>query len=312
MSKTGLLLQRIVIIACCLASFSSPAQVTLSADSTRVETGNALRLHLRYPSHLGKPSDSLTFDAWSEVLPAENILEQSEWSVSANDALFSKRLTVLFFEEDTLTLPSLPVKLRNGKILLTNELELIVTATPSPDDLNDMAPIKDIHREPADWTDYLPWILGVLGVLALIGWVFYLAGKKRRARVLSRSLALPPDELALMKLNALQQKNLIGAGLIKEHYASLTDILREYLEKRFDVPALESTTPETMLALGNSSFPDAMLAPLQQLLEKADLAKFARMVPDATFHYTSFALARQLILETQAISDPENPEPTES
>ena len=311
MSKASFLLQKIVHIVLCLAAFSSQAQVTLSADSTRVETGNTLTLHLRYPSHLGKPSDSLTFDVWSDVLPAENILGQSEWTL-ASDASFSKRLTVLFFDEDTLKLPSLPIRLRNEKILLTNELELLVVATPSPDDLNDMAPIKDIHREPADWTDYLPWILGAFAVLALIGWVYYLANKKRKAGVLSRSLALPPHELALMKLDTLRRRNLIAAGQIKEHYASLTDILREYLEKRFDIPALESTTPETMLALGSSSFPDNLLAPLQQLLEKADLAKFARIVPETDFHDISFDLARQLILETQAINGPENPASTES
>lgn len=311
MSKTRLFSQLIAQIALCLAAYNSQAQVALSADSTRVETGNALRLHLSYPSHLGKPSDSLTFDAWSEVLPAENILEQSEWTTT-NDGAFSKRLTVLFFDEDTLKLPSLPVRLRNGKTLLSNELELMVMPTPSPDDLNDMAPIKDIHREPADWTDYLPWILSVLAVLALLGLVYYFVNKQKKSRILSRSLALPPHELALRKLDALQRKNLMASGQIREHYAVLTDILREYLEKRFEVPALESTTPETMLALGNSSFPDAMLAPLQQLLEKADLAKFARIVPDTAFHDTSFALARQLILETQAISDPDNPEPTAS
>ncbi|MCC7465549.1 MAG: hypothetical protein IT261_04740 [Saprospiraceae bacterium] len=311
MSKASLLWQKIACIASCLAAFSSQAQVVLSADSTRVETGNALTLYLRYPSQLGKPSDSLTFGAWSEVLPTENIIEQSEWTAS-NDAFYGKSLTVLFFDEDTLHLPPLSVGLRNGKQLLTNELELIVTATPSPDDLNDMAPIKDIHREPADWTDYLPWILGVLAVLALLGLVYYLVSRQQKARVLSRSMALPPHELALKKLEALKGKNLIAAGQIKEHYAALTDILREYLEKRFEVPALESTTPETMLALGNSSFPDTLLAPLQQLLEQADLAKFARIVPEPAFHDESFMLAQQLILETQALAHPDHPESTES
>jgi hypothetical protein len=310
MSKASFLFRNILYLALCLAAFSSQAQATLSADSAWVETGNALTLQLRYPSQLGKPSDSLTFDAWSEVIPAENIIEQSDWTAT-NNTFYSKSLTVLFFDEDTLQIPSLPIRLRNGKMLLTNTLELAVIATPSPDDLNDMAPVKDIHREPADWTDYLPWVLGGLTVLTLIGLVYYLVKKQRNARILSRSLALPPHELAWKKLDILQKKNLIAAGQIKEHYTALTDIIREYLEKRFEVSAMESTTPETMLALGNSSFPDTLLSPLQQLLEKADLAKFARIVPEAAFHDASFELARQLILETQAITGSENPAPPE-
>jgi hypothetical protein len=149
--------------------------------------------------------------------------------------------------------------------------------------------------------------MGVLAVLALL-WLFYtLALRRQKARLLSRSMALPPHELALKKLDALRQKNRIAAGQVKEHYAELTDILREYLEKRFEIPALESTTHETVQALQGLEFPNPLIAPLQQLLEQADLAKFARSIPEESFYESSFSLARQLILDTQPITL-DNPE----
>jgi hypothetical protein len=276
----------------------------------QVETGNALTLYLRYSSTLGKPADSVTFAGWAHILPPENILEQSKWTVAENGT-YEKRLTVLFFNEDTLQLPPLPVLLRNGDTLLTNTLDLTIKATPAPEDLNDMAPIKDIHLEAADWTDYLPWVLGVLAVFGLLGLMYYLAMKRQKSLVLSRSMALPPHELALKKLEALHKKNYIASGQVKEHYAELTAIVREYLEKRFGVPALESTTLETMRMLKSREFPSPLVAPLQELLEQADLAKFARISPGASFQESSFALARQLVLETQLVA-PLNPETTQS
>ncbi|MBL7808898.1 MAG: hypothetical protein JNN28_13845 [Saprospiraceae bacterium] len=300
MSKPGTKTRFSIGIICCLSVFQLLAQATLSADSNYVETGNAFQLHLQFPSHLGKPADTLKFGAWADIIPQENILEQSDW-ITVENGYYSKTLTVLFFDEDSLQLPPLRIALRNGDTLQTNALDLVVKATPAPEDLNDMAPVKDIHREPTDWTDYLPWALGILAIIALLWLFYYLAMRRQKARLLSRSVALPPHELAFKKLEALKQKNRIATGQIKEHYAELTHILREYLEKRFNVPALESTTYETIQDLQKSDFPPHLIAPLLQLLEQADLAKFARIIPEASFHDSSFNLAHQLVEETMPV-----------
>jgi len=277
------------------------AQVELRADSNYVETGNPYVLHLRFPATLGKP-DSLSFSVWENSLPPQNIVNQSEWQ--SDGQYFSKTITALFFDEDTLELPPLPVALPNGDTAYSNSLQIIVIATPSPDDLNDMAPIKDIHREPSRWTDYPPWILGVLGVLAIFGLLFWLAKRKTKSRVLSRTIETPPHELALKKLEVLAQKKLVTSGFVKEHYAELTFILREYLEKRFRIPALESTTDETLAYLKGSDFPGPLSQELQYLLEQADLAKFAKITPPESFHAEALVNSRKMILETSYTPNP--------
>jgi len=282
-----------LLVLCCWA-FLGSAQITLHADSNHVETGNPLALHVRVPKTLGKP-DSLLLLYWTAVLPAQNILSISDWQTSGEQ--FSKTLTAIFFDEDSLLLPELPVLLRNGDTLYSNPLGIAVTATPAPDDLNDMAPIKDIHREPKHWTDYWPWLLGGLGVLALLALMYWLANRKAQKQIKSRAFQIPPQELALKKLGVLAQKNLSAQGLVKAHYAELSYILREFLERQFKVPALESTTDETMAHLRNSAFPPHFAPVLQNLLEQADLAKFAKIVPPENFHEEAMSLARQIILE---------------
>jgi len=295
---------------CALICFvlQAQAQAELHTDSNHVETGNPFVFKFRIPVALGKP-DSLNFDGWRNFLPPQNIVDETEWQ--SDGEYYNKSVTALFFDEDSIQLPPLPIALRKGDTVTTNALQIMVTATPSPDDLNDMAPIKDIHREPTHWTDYLPWVLGGLGVLALLGVLFWLANRKSKTKIQSRSIATPAHELALKKLNVLVQKQLNTRGFVKEHYTELTFILREYLEKKFGIPALESTSEETLRHLEGSDFPRHLSQELQNLLEQADLAKFAKIIPPESFHAQAMESSRKVILQTstnhQSTESPINP-----
>ncbi len=284
----------------CIA-LQAQAQVELRADSNHVETGNPFALHLRLSAAQGKP-DSLNFDVWRDILPPQNIVNQTEWQ--SDGSFFNKTLTVMFFDEDSLELPPLPIALHAGDTLYSNSLPIIVTATPSPDDLNDMAAIKDIHREATRWTDYWPWILGGVVVLGLLLLLYWASTRKPKTQVKSRTIETPPHELALKKLDVLAQKKLIINGFVKEHYAELTFILREYLEKRFGIPALESTTEETVGYLKGRDIPREMPEQLQDLLQQADLAKFAKMIPPESFHAEALERSRKMILQTSYTPNP--------
>lgn len=294
----------VLAVLLCLTRLAE-AQAELRIDSNHVETGNPFALHLRLPAALGRP-DSMDFSAWQAILPVQNIISQSAWQTEG--AFFNKTLTALFFEEDSLQLPPLPIALPNGDTAYSNPIDFVVTATPSPDDLNDMAPIKDIHREPTLWIDYLPWVLGGLGVLGVLGLLYWLANRQPKTRLQSRTVEIPAHELALKKLEVLKGKKLIFNGLVKEHYAELTFILREYLEKRYGVPALESTTEETLRFLKKQDFPAQQSNALQTLLEQADLAKFAKIIPPESFHAEALETARTIIQDTKMAPSPSLPD----
>lgn len=281
-------------------AFRLEAQLEVRTDSNHVETGNPFTFHLRLPVALGKP-DSVSFAAWDTLLPVQNIVAQTDWRVDGS--FFSKELTALFFDADSLQLAPLSVVLTNGDTAFSNYLQIVVTATPSPDDLNDMAPIKDIHREKAHWTDYQAWVIGVLVALVLLALIFRIVNRKSPTLIKSRAFETPAHELALKKLNVLAQKQWTNQGFVKEHYTELTFILREYLEKRFGIPALESTTEETLGYLKYKNFPAKISVQLHDLLEQADLAKFAKIIPSESFHAAALEVARKIILQTSSISD---------
>ena len=47
----------------------------------------------------------------------------------------------------------------------------------------------------------------------------------------------------------LESKELIQRGEVKSYYSELTNIARNYIEEEIEIPAMESTTSELILAL---------------------------------------------------------------
>lgn len=285
---------------------SAKAQTDARAelDSNYAETGNPFVVHLSVPQNAGKPGQ-IDFSAWDSAVPQQNILQQTEWTPRGTS--FSKDLTLVFFDADTLRLPPLPIHLNGKGTVMTNPLEIAILPTPAPDDLVDMTGIKDIHREPAVWTDYLLWTLAIAGFILLVIltlWLVKRAQNKRKQAALSRSVGLPPHELAWKKLDVLGQKQLWHKGLVKEYCAELTFIIREYLERRYSVPALESTSEEILQHLRKTDFPKTLSPGLQELLSKADLVKFAKATPLETFHQEAMSFARKMISETKPVPIP--------
>jgi hypothetical protein len=273
-------------------------------DSNLVETGNPFMLHLLVPQRGGAPL-SQPFGAWDSLIPAQNVLSQSEWQ--AEGAYWKKDIKLIVFDADTLQLPALTIPLKGGRSAQTQPLELEIIATPSPNDPNDLEDIKDIIPEPALWTDYLPWIFTIGGLVLAAILAYWLIRRYKKLKTTgSRRFELPAHTLALRRLDALAGKNLWQNGRVKEYYAELTDIVREYLERRFYIPALESTSGETILHLRDGNFPAEKLSALEDLLEQADLAKFAKVTPPETFHTFAIKEARALVESTQMLPEIES------
>ena len=304
----------IFYLLCTLANANAQTDARAELDSNYAETGNPFVVHIYVPKSAGQPTQ-IDFSTWDSVVPEHNILTQTEWAEEGQS--FVKDLTLVFFDADTLTLPPLSIRLNGGAAAITNHLEITIIPTPSPDDLVDMTGIKDIRREPTLWSDYLPWALAIGGFILLIVLASWLMGRAQKKHgVSSRIVELPPHELALKKLDVLEQKRLWDKGLVKEYCAELTFIVREYLEKQFHIPALESTSEEILGQLKSGDFPQYLRPALQHFLTNADLVKFAKATPPEAFHEESISFSRKLILETKPVqpivTDAENRQPHNS
>jgi hypothetical protein len=118
----------------------------------------------------------------------------------------------------------------------------------------------------------------------------------------------PPDVAALKALDALSASGLWDRGEYPAYYLSLTDIFRRYLEGRYGDPATAMTSTEVARSLRARDLPLAMVGSARELLQRADLVKFARIVPAAEEGPRDCAFVRGLIGATTPVAVASAPE----
>jgi hypothetical protein len=133
-----------------------------------------------------------------------------------------------------------------------------------------------------DWLkDHWKLVLIILvGILLIIAIIYYLKNRPEAAIVIKKTApVLSLDVITINKLQELRDKKLWQQNEIKLHYIELTDILREYLEKRYHIKTHEQTTAEIFAGLKDKDMPADARNKLKQLLSRADLVKFAKEQP---------------------------------
>ena len=99
---------------------------------------------------------------------------------------------------------------------------------------------------------------------------------------------------------------------MKDYYTELTDIVRVYIEDRFEVAAVEMTTDEIMQGMKQTNAGQSSMEKLGKTLVLADLVKFAKEQPLPLDNDNSMSFCVDFVNETkvqpevkEAAMDPE-------
>jgi hypothetical protein len=184
------------------------------------------------------------------------------------------------------------------------DIQILTVHTLTVDTTQAIKPIKGPVKVPFSIFDYIGWILGGIGLVAIAFVVFWYLRKRRNGEpvfVLRPAVRYQPHELALMDLEKLRLKKLWQAGRIKEYHTELTDILRKYIEARFRLMAMESTTAEILEDLKEkTAVAKETREAFGNILTLADLVKFAKYLPMPEEHEGSMTGAVDFVGRTQA------------
>lgn len=121
----------------------------------------------------------------------------------------------------------------------------------------------------------------IAGILSLIGLIIFLIWRNYFKKKDTEFIDLRPAwEIALEKLALLKQKNYLNEEQFKEYYIELSEIIRSFYEKLYDINVLDMTSEEFLLALKEINLPDGIHERTKKFLNQADLVKFAKYIPD--------------------------------
>ena len=192
------------------------------------------------------------------------------------------------FDSGAFYIPKQQIFIKN-QAFLTDSL-LINVATVAIDTTKiKKFPIKGIKGEPYQFDDFKNYFWWAFAILLLIGVLLYFFVFKKKKEVEEEIIipALPPYEEAIEKLQELDKKLLWQNNKIKKYYSELTEIVRGYIERELNIPALEVTTDELIDILNDFNEVKSIetdketIYKLRQLLKESDLVKFAKSKPMA-------------------------------
>lgn len=280
--------------------------ISATIDSTTLFIGDQTDLHLRA---IGEPSEQVQLPLLSDKLI--NGVEIVDRTVIDTTKLkdgrvqYDQYLTLTSFEDSLFYITPLPF-LSGADTIWSDPMTLNVVQ-PFEMDSTDIAitDIKGIYKAPIWWWGILRWVLLALVIVGVSMGGYYLITylKKRMDKDEVNDAPTEPlrpaDEVALEKLDIIREQKIWQTGQVKEYHTQLTDVVREYIARRFDVSSTEQTSDETMQAMRPLLKEQKDLyEQLRKMLTLADLVKFAKWTTTPDENELSLRSAYTFVKET--------------
>ncbi len=306
----------IVVMALAVAAGARAGNVKVTAklDSVAIIMGNQTTLRLQIVQDKGV-AGHLVLDNPDMLTPDVDLIDDSQadtTDLGNNRIQIDRALLIQAFDSGVYEIPAARYVV-GADTFRSQSLFLKVIPVPV-DTLADIHGFADIDPDavPFVLADWLPdfiydywwqWLL----VIALIAGGVWLYIRYRKGLPLrpKKVVEVPPYDEAVAALEKLKADKLWQNGQEKAYYTTITDILRRYIDRRFNINAVEMTSEQIVATLRENNETRAVNQQLQMILEVADLVKFANERPLPDDNEASWQRARTFVEETRPVVAPD-------
>ncbi len=280
------------------------ATVKASIDTTRMLIGDQVNIMLAIEQD---KKDQYIFPLLRDTIVKNveilSVSQTDTQDLGEDRVLLRQRILVTSFDTGFYIIPPFYFSSLEGFDSLKSEALPLEVLTLEIDTTKGITDIKLPYDVPLTFMEILPYIIVGLLLIGIIILIWYIIRKRRQkpAVVPVRVKPAEPAHIwALRNLDTLAKEKIWQKGKTKLYYSRLSEILRFYLEFRFDIKAMEQTTAEIMTALDHhSGIPQEMSDNLNQSLEQSDLVKFAKWTPVPDENERSMEIAYEFVLKTK-------------
>ncbi len=293
-------------------SIGQKINISAALDSTKIRIGEQVKLDL-YVSYSAKqnnlkiqwPNIADTITDKIEVISVSVIDTTSPDKSNPDIIQQHQQITISAYDSGYFAIPGFKFFINNdsSNAFYSQSLFLEVHTVPTDSSITKTKDIKPPFAEAFNWkwySKYFYWGFTLLVIIILIILITIYFTKKNKIVVLkSEKPKIPAHIIALQSLEKIKNEQIWKEEKTKEYYSSISDTIRLYIEERFKVNALESTTAEIMKAFRSQVVDKESKDKLQQLLMLSDLVKFAKQFPIISEHTFTLQNAFDFVNETK-------------
>jgi hypothetical protein len=273
----------VFLMVCSTAFSQSKIDVRVLTDRDRISLGQELTysLIIRYPNRVTLVGDPTTHFENFEITQIKKY-EPTEES-GFQTLQYDYGLTT--FTVDTFLIGAPNVTYLSGRDTLTvqGSSRRVIVAGTIDSTVKDIQPEKPLLEAKINWWLLMLYLIGFAAFIAAsiyFGIKAYRKYKQRKLLALEEDddlIKKTPEEWALEQLDRVKDRQLIENDAFKEFHIEVSNIIRVYLEQKFSILALESTTSELIHELQQrKSAEENYIMLLRRFLEVCDLVKFAK------------------------------------
>jgi hypothetical protein len=306
---------RHMFVSLCFVLFSfyitsaQSVQVSAKLDSTSLRIGEQIHLNL---NAVVPPNTQVIFPIIPDTIHKLEVVQRSKIdttkSTDGKTTTYHQQVTLTAFDSGYYVIEPFTFRYKkeasNDTDTISTEAMLVQVMTVPVDTTQAIKDIKPPVEVPFTFMDALPYIIGGIVLFALVYFLirFLQRRKKIIVEVKPKIPARPAHEIALEALKKTAEQKLWQQGFYKEYQSAVADIIREYIEHRFSIQALEYPTDETLEHFRNNLVIPEAKDKLRQLLQFADMVKFAKAIPIATENEQSMQQAIDFVILTKPVT----------
>ena len=295
--------------------------VSASIDSTTLMIGDQTDLHLQVTHDA---TERVTLPVFGEQLQdGIEIVDKTivdTLTLPDGRVQLNQYLTLTSFKDSLFAIE--PIAVASGEdTFRTDPMALNIVQPFEVDTTLAITDIKDIEKAPIWWWGIIRWVLLGLLIAGLCVGGYYLwrwleSKRKPAEEPVDPDLLRPADEVALEKLDEIKAQKIWKDGKVKEYQTELTDVVREYIGRRFEVHSTEKTSDETLRELkpilldvqsnnvrSTKEEGKELYERLKKMLQLADLVKFAKWHTTPDENEQALTTAYDFVNETKLVNE---------
>lgn len=284
----------------------TPLTIITTVDRATINLGDVFTYTLTIQA---KPGVQVTLPGWGANLGQFEIRDYrtSEKKNPDGSTTSTSVYSLAIYDTGTFPIPPVTVQYKAPGDAeahsLSSDSVSITVASLAPSEAKDIRGLKPQAEIPPNYRLlYLIGGLSILAILATVGIILAIRRHRRRQAAPTPEYSGPPHEVALKELEQLLASGLLREGRVREFYFELSEIIRRYLGRRFQIYTLERTTEEITGQLDKLYLSEQGFGLITMFLADTDLVKFARYVPPSGEIERDVDRARQIIEVTKPVA----------